>query len=533
MSRAAYDGIPRVGSGINQTVKGHLLITSNQKLTGLAGNNSNSISMNAMFSRHFYMCMNGVDDSAQQDDDEDDTYRVFTQLKSCASMLLPMFDQYYMVSTGGKKHLHREAIEDVSNWLHKCFGKRRVRGLNNGAIVLAIAIATLTAAMASLEKRKAVFKTIIKDVSTQAQIASSASALETFLVTFFKARSPGERGSNLLGAYPLDCKVFRKGIAPALFQGSWYAFNLEACIASLEKHGWSNLDYTQIIKECAAGAPNKHGGVMSSGRFLDPARGQLTKRIPADPANGIEIDMTMPLEDDDLTGDMTINCKNVLYVRQDRVNSFLSSMKEADALTGWEKTTIRSKIDEIEGEEYNLYELVCHEDYEPMSWAGNLWLFEKDCILGYFCGALNKANMEEFSEEAISMCGGDVSEICSFKGIMKYFSFKQPDASKVPDVYSKVASVFEMENNEYLPPTGLEWAPTVWLNTSDTPPGSPRRGGGGGGGDDDDDDDDLGGTPDRLGNMNLGNTSSHEVNKQSSGQVRLQPSRGLGFESHY
>ena len=62
--------MPRVGSGLNQAVKGHLLVTSNQKLTGLAGVNTSSVSMNAMFSRHFYILMNGVDDSAQEDEEE-------------------------------------------------------------------------------------------------------------------------------------------------------------------------------------------------------------------------------------------------------------------------------------------------------------------------------------------------------------------------------------------------------------------------------------------------------------------------------
>ena len=526
--------MPRVGSGLNQAVKGHLLVTSNQKLTGLAGSNTSAISANAMMSRHFYILMNGVDDSAQEDEEED-TYGIFCQLKHCASMLLPAFDQMYKVSVGDKKILHKEAIQDCSAWLHKCFGKKRVRGLGNGGIVLAVVLAILTASMASLEKRKKAFQAIIKDVATQAQIATASSSIETFLITFFKARSPGERGSNLLGAYPLDCKVFRKNLAPPLFQGTWYAFNLEACIASLEKHGWSNLDMTAILKECAPGATNKHGCVISAGKFMDPARGQLTKRIPADPANGIEIDMTMPLDDEDLTPDMLVTCKQVLYIRQDRCAALLTSVQQADALQGWENTTIRSKIPEVLGEEYNLYELICSEDYEPRTWAGNLWLFEEDCLFGYFCGALNKADMGQLSDDAIHACeaeGYEIENICCFKGILQFFNYNRPDASKVPSAFL-MGTVFDMENDEHMPPDSLDYAPTVWIQPSDTtPPPSPRRGGRGDGPDDDDDDDDddgLGGTPDGLDRMHLGGngtSSSREVNKQSSGQVGRQPSGG-------
>ena len=264
----------------------------------------------------------------------------------------------------------------------------------------------------------------------------------------------------------------------------------------------------------AAGALNPHGAVLSTGHFLNPACGTLIKRVPADRSPGEELDKTMPLEESDLAPENTINCQGVLFVRKATADQILKNSKEAIATDDYKTLKITSRSESQLGEEYSPYQaIVEHPDGPgPWAWKGFECYYRPGSMFGYFCGAKPTVDLPEFAAH-IEALPEDARVYFTLNGIAKSFSFEQPDAAYVHPSWLE-PSIFKFEGDA-VPPTAMEYAPTVWLDSR----GGGRGGGGGGDDDDDDDDDDR---PRRGGPYKNGGAplSDDDDDEQTSGQVR-------------
>ena len=217
ISRGSYDGVRRAAKDVNQKNEGVLLVTSNKQKVS-AGEESGP-AVDAMLSRHCFLTFSTPSyDDVEDDPEQEDVYTQFTTLKGIASGMLPLFDEILKDDNG---NLERGPFLDMSELVHKAWGKKRVRGLKNYIMLLTYNVHILCVAQAPKEMYEKAFSLVMKEASMMVQISNASTALETFILTFFKAREAGQRGANLLGPFPLDTRVFRRDIRPPLYQGAF------------------------------------------------------------------------------------------------------------------------------------------------------------------------------------------------------------------------------------------------------------------------------------------------------------------------
>ena len=464
--RGAFDGVARQAHGVFQRNTGCLVVTSNSANIVYEDEQAKQ----ATQSRYVHLTFPPPifeEPIPEEAIDEQDVIVQWSLLKKMASGMFGIFLECNRLEDGT---LDRAPFLDIAQLLHRSWGKNRSRGLNHYAMTLVYYLQMLCVAQAPKAMYEEAFALIMSEAAAMVQIASASSAIDTFILAFFKARSAGHNGNDPLAAFPLDTRLYRRALRPSIFTGNWSAFNLDAAIASLQKHGFSQPDEMAIRKEVAAGQINSHGAVLDHGHFLNPACGKAvkTQELPGN-GDGPSIVQTMPLDEQDLTPEMTIRVDNVLFIRTARVNEILKKSREGVASDAYKTTMVETKFDTPSlpyGTQYSPYQRIVNHPHGPGVWAwpGFRCWAHKRSTYGSMCGGTGRLQVDPpmFTQYYEELSDYDKSRFC-LEGIDEAFDFDRPNAAKVHPMWLQ-SHVFQMAQEDGTPPPLPTDFSDLWIN---------------------------------------------------------------------
>lgn len=440
---------------------------------------------------------------------------------SQASMITPLLLELMSVKHGGKKKMFTPASRDISSWVSAVFGLHNSRELSCVSNILFATLHWLVAVQAPIEDFECVFVDAIEGAQESAKLAMFNNPVEEFLIAFERVRKEGNR-MGVKGAIHTADK-YREDVSPSSIGSSsgWLAFNMHALLHYLRQCGESVPDIKPLEKALKPADASYNAWAACRGEcfFVDSAADVTFIGEPAMEEEG-RVESRQPAASTRIDPALFTNKAPTLFIKKSEYRNLMKKVQGSPLNLGWRDVTITSQIPAMQGEVYSPYRKIMGADgpFEerpdpfPGVWPGFASFFEEDSLLGYFCGAKNRVNLDEIrfevKEPLFDELEGEFQPEDMWKPatIAKFFGVgdQRPDPMKVPSIYlERSLWTFEKEDGP-LPPTPLEYS-TLWLPMGNGPRDLGGYGHGWGGGgrpdtpDDDDDDDEnaRGGNGDR------------------------------------